>query len=1540
MLGRLTRAATFGKSFCGGVAEIGAAILARLRHDAGMKASSRPVFRFALLFSVISMVSVVAADLTLHTRRQVDRGNGNFSPVEKDVTWDATKTAIVICDMWNQHWCKGATERVTEMAPRMNEVIKKARAQGVFIIHAPSETMKFYEGTPARKRAQAAPKVAPVVPLQRWCNLDPKKEGALPIDDSDGGCDDEPKCKGGPPYPWTRQIAALEISDEDAITDSEEAYYLMQQRGIENVIVMGVHANMCVLGRPFSIRQMVAQGKNVALMRDMTDTMYNSRMRPFVNHFRGTDLVVQHIERHWASSITSADFLGGEAFHFKGDAGQKTKSAGAEPTKATGKKIVFMIGEPEYKTETTLPEFAKAELEPLGIQCTFVIADKKDSNEFRGLDALKEADLLFVSVRRATPTKENMALIREHLRAGKSLAGIRTASHAFSARPPDDQHVAWTNFDTEILGGHYENHYGKGPEVEIKATTEGARSPILSGVTPLPFKTPSHLYRSRNLFHTATSLLTGQVEGRPEVEPVAWINTGENRRVFYTSLGAPEDFKMAQFRALLRNGILWALELPIGATEERKNASAPADNDQPGPLSPPEAAKSFTVADGLEWEQVLVEPIVAQPLQISFDERGRMWVVQYLQYPHPAGLKMVSRDNFWRAVYDKVPPPPPNHFRGMDKITIHEDTDGDGKYDLHKTFVDGLSIVTACAQGRGGVWVLNPPYLLFYPDANHDDVPDGPPVVHLAGFGIEDTHSVANSLRWGPDGWLYGAHGSTVTGKIIRPGIDKEPIQFLGQLIWRYHPETKQFEIFAEGGGNAFGLEIDAKGRAFSGHNGGNTRGFHYVQGGYSQKGFEKHGPLSNPYTFGYFKQMAHPDADRFTHTFLIYESGALGSQYEGKLFGCEPLQGRIVMSELMPDGSTFKTRDTGYAITTTDKWFRPVDIKEGPDGAIYVADWYDRQVNHYRNHEGQVDPTNGRIYRLKARGAKPMKLENLGALSSEQLIAKLDAPEKSVRQTALRLLGDRHPESLGAQIAAKLKGASGQGALELLWALDRVGGFDEMSGRELLKHADPFVRQWTVRLLGDRKEISTETAQTLASVAELEPNIYVRSQLASTARRLSAEQDFAIVRALAGHAEDARDPHMPLLIWWAIEAKAEKNADEIVQAFSDLSLWEKPLIREAVVDKLMRRFAQAGSRQDMLICARLFALSPDAAQTERMERGFEEGIKGRPLSGLPKELLAAMQKAGVKNESLAVRLGDRGAIQEALRTVSNPNTKSERRFRLMEALGETDNPEAGRLLAEIIGRHEDSEVTRRALAGLQRFDDAEIGRAVAQEIPKMDAESQVMAINYLASRPTSTRALLDLIAAKQLDAKKIPQDIVAKVRVNVPAEAVKIWGAEKRQTTGEMQVEIDRIAKILESGSGSPYEGIKVFSMTCASCHRLFGQGGQIGPDLTAFKRDDLPNMLLNIVNPNAEIREGYVNYIVTTKDDRTLTGFLADEDKQVVVLRGIDGVNVTLARAEIAEMKPAGFSIMPEGLLSGLADQQLRDLFAYLRSAQPLVR
>lgn len=256
-------------------------------------------------------------DLNLRQLRKTD-GVEQWQQTFTHVKWDPSHTAAVICDMWDRHWSRNNTARVAEMAPRMNEVITELRRRGVLIIHCPSDTMSYYEGTPGRKLAQSAPRVDTAIPLTGWCSLNLSNEAALPIDDSDGGADDDPPCPEAtkPPWPWSHEIDAIQIKDGDAITDNKEAFYLMRQRGITNVMVMGVNENMCVLGRPFSIRQMVTQGQNVVLLRDLTDSMYNPKRKPHVDHYTANELMAWHIEKYWCPTITSDQIMGGSPFVF------------------------------------------------------------------------------------------------------------------------------------------------------------------------------------------------------------------------------------------------------------------------------------------------------------------------------------------------------------------------------------------------------------------------------------------------------------------------------------------------------------------------------------------------------------------------------------------------------------------------------------------------------------------------------------------------------------------------------------------------------------------------------------------------------------------------------------------------------------------------------------------------------------------------------------------------------------------------------------------------------------------------------------------------------------------------------------------------------------------------------------------------------------------------------------------------------------------------------------------------------------------------
>lgn len=974
----------------------------------------------------------------------------------------------------------------------------------------------------------------------------------------------------------------------------------------------------------------------------------------------------------------------------------------------------------------------------------------------------------------------------------------------------------------------------------------------------------------------------------------------------------------------------------------RVNAQEKKAPPPPAALAPAAALQKLTVAGDLAVDQVLAEPEVAQPIFSTFDERGRLWVVQYLQYPFPAGLKILSEDKHLRATYDKVPPPPPRHFIGADKITIHEDTDGDGKYDRHKTFVSGLNIVTSCVPVRDGVWVLNPPYLLFYPDRNHDDLPDGDPEVHLEGFGLEDTHSCANSLQWGPDGWLYACQGSTVTGVIKRPGSNDPAVHSMGQLIWRYHPPTRRYEIFAEGGGNAFGLEIDSKGRVFSGHNGGDTRGFHYVQGGYYQKAFQKHGVLSNPFAFGYFAAMKHPKVPRFTHNFIVYEGATLPETYSGKLFGVAPLQSHVVVSERLPDHGSFQTRDVDQVLKSSDPWFRPVDIKVGPDGGVYVCDMYEGQIAHLRHHEGSIDKTNGRIYRLHHAQQKPLAPFDLSKKSTAELVELLRQPNKWQRRTALRLLGERKDKAALPALRHLLDSKNGQDALEALWGLNLCGAFDDSLAVKTLQHRDPYVRQWTVRLLGDARRVSPALTRTLAELAQKEPHVEVRGQLASSARRLPAGEGLPIIANLLGHSEDVDDLFQPLLVWWAIESRCDSDRDRVLQLFEDSATWRLPLVEKHLLSRLMRRFAQVGTRKDLLTCARLLRLAPDEERIKVLLRGFEEAFQGRTIASLPPELGDALAKHGGSSLVLGLRLNKPEAVTKALAVLTDAKADNNQRLQLIPILGEIQQPRALPVLLDLLKNSNDDAVRMAVLTALQPYDDPRIAPTVLERYGQFPEEVREVAQTLLISRRVWTRQLLEAADHGKIDKTTLSKDTIRRMTAHRDERIAKLitkhWGNVTGGTTADMRQEITRLEEVLRTGTGNPYAGKKLFAVTCAKCHKLFDKGGEIGPDLTAFKRDDLANMLVHIVNPSAEIREGYETLLAATRDGRLVTGFVVDKDNQVLVLRGADGQTVTLPQKQIEELVPQKKSLMPEGLLKALTDQQVRDLFAYLRSTQPL--
>jgi putative membrane-bound dehydrogenase-like protein len=956
------------------------------------------------------------------------------------------------------------------------------------------------------------------------------------------------------------------------------------------------------------------------------------------------------------------------------------------------------------------------------------------------------------------------------------------------------------------------------------------------------------------------------------------------------------------------------------------------------PLSAAEAQKRFQPRKGYVIDLIAAEPAVKQPLHIAFDHRGRMWVTQYRQYPFPAGLKVVSYDQYIRAKFDKVPPPPPHHFKGEDRITIHEDVKGDGSFSRLKAFLEDLNIATATLPDRNGVWVMNPPYLLYYP-TDRDDRP-GKPVVHLSGFGLEDTHAVASSLTWGPDGWIYGAQGSTCTAKVrVEVKKEKATTDFLGQAIWRYHPTKHLFEIFAEGGGNTFGVAFDSAGRLFSGTNWGTYRGLHYVQGGYYVKGWGKHGPLTNPYALGFFGHMPHQgNADRLTHTFAIYDD-PLMPELSGKIIGVNSLQRRVQVTRLLPDRSTFRTEEEPFLLTTDDGRFRPVDVKAGPHGALYVADLYEPRINHVDPRDNW-DRATGRIWRIRPETFTPAAPTDYNALENKQLIRLLASPSRPARESARLVLGWRKDRSTLPALRDLLR-QEGQPALEALWAIHAVGGLEERTVLSALKHDSPHVRRWAIRLVGDQREASPEVAAAFARLASSERDAEVRGQLASTAKRLPASAALPILAALWTRDEDADDPHIPLLTWWALEAHAEGHRDAIVRLLSREEVRSRPIVGRFLLERIMQRWAMAGGKDNFLACARL--LDASGKKSDRLLVGLEKGLVGRSTGDLPVELpravLGAWERGNTAGQvTLGLRLGHPPAVKKAIALIADEKATPGARLECIRIAGETSLPDSIPALLDAATKSKDSGIRQEALGSLARYSDARIGPAAMALLSEPEAVRNA-ALGLLASRPAWGKLLLGAVEAKKVLPQSLPFEVVHRLSQHkeLADRVTKSFGKVRGGDPEKRKREMLRVASALKKGKGDAAAGKAVFKNACAKCHKLFGEGGDVGPELTGYDRTSALYWMENIIDPSAVIREEYLSFVVRLDDGRTLTGVVAGRDGTTVTLRDQEGRTTRLARSRIEEMTASPVSIMPEGQLRAMSDQQVRDLFAYLMSPRP---
>lgn len=1219
--------------------------------------------------------------------------------------------------------------------------------------------------------------------------------------------------------------------------------------------------------------------------------------------------------------------------------------------------VLFLMGKHEYGTTESLPTFAAEQLTPRGYHAEIVVAAANDRSSpdchvFPNLEsALARADLLVVSTRRRFLTTAQMGALRDWVDQKKPILGIRTASHAFGARSkgegyvPQGDQVSWNDFDRDVFGAHYQGHSRNSDGQTLIIQPRETRSfPVMQGIR-LPDQIPvsASLYYMRQLDDRARILLTGKsADDELSFEPVSWTLEREGWRTFYTSLGDRAHFELPWFNEHLTGAIEWLLEpstAPSGEPEFlEKEYEAPGEG-----LAPADSLAGMITPPDLTVDLLKAEPGIQQPAFLNFDERGRMWVVEYRQYPEPAGLELVSRDQYWRNVYDRKPLPPghPDFTPGLDRISIHEDTNGDGTFDHAKMFVEGLSLATAVVKGNGGAWVLNPPYLLFYPDANEDDVPDAAPSVHLDGFGIQDSHAVVSSLTWGPDGWLYGAQGSTVTSDIVVSGSAAPPESRVGQLMWRYHPTLKTYDVFAEGGGNIWSCEFDAAGRLFAGTN-DRYPAYAYLQGAFYRKNFGKHGALSNPHAYDHFQGIDATGHRRVSTSVLVYGGANLPARFDGSLMYLGVLQGKVGAYQLEPQGLNFTGQALDLPLNATDRWFRPVYLESGPDGAVYVADWYDQQVNHYRNHEGAISKADGRLFRIRGSDTAPIGSFDLSELSATELVDVLYYRNQWWRdQARQQLRGRDDAASILPRLHHMLKNEQGQPALEAMWALNLLSPGDERAFATAIQHTNADVRNWAVRLVGDRRFATDAESGSLLKLATIEQDVEVLAQLASSAARLPTSIAWEITRGLIENPASMTTPGLDRMIWWSVEPRYAESPSAFARWFADIAREVPASLTSDLASFAMRRITADGLNNGFGHATELLDATTDSRLMAAFTQGFETALSGRSLKGLPAELVTALNRQDEAPISLRLRFDFGAALPGAMKLLTSPETELATRLRILEAISERRATSTLPAVLSLLDSAEEPLVLA-TLHGLQAFESDTIATEVTSRMDAWNAHIRDAAETLLVSRAGWSSIWLDQLARSDDPTASISTRALEDMRGlnddEITHQIDALFGSIDSQTDHSFETEIARVREIVSQPGGVPQDGWKHYQQRCAACHRMFDRGGNVGPDLTPYQRDQLDTLLLSIIHPDAEIREGFEMITIETTDDRVLSGFLSRNESDLIALQMVGGAEVIVPRDQVRAITPQARSLMPAGLLTAMEDQALRDLIAYLQIRQPL--
>lgn len=969
----------------------------------------------------------------------------------------------------------------------------------------------------------------------------------------------------------------------------------------------------------------------------------------------------------------------------------------------------------------------------------------------------------------------------------------------------------------------------------------------------------------------------------------------------------------------------------------------------PGPaLSPQEAIARMTVPEGFRVELVASEPDIVNPVAMTFDEQCRVWITESLEYPR------------------KQPGP------GRDRIKVLEDTDGDGQADKFTIHADGLNIPSGIAVGYGGVWVANAPDILFLQDTNGDLKADKQEVV-VTGFGRTDTHELPNSFTWGPDGWLYGLNGVfnhshvrySKENRNYREGHPGWPITC---ALWRIHPVTREFQVFCEGTSNPWGVAIDGEGSFFVSacvidHL------WHLVETGY----YHRQGGPYPPFTWKIDSIVQHKHQKAAYCGIHWFDSDAYPPEYRQKLYMGNIHGNCINVDKLRRDGSTYFGTGEPDFLTANDAWFMPVGQETGPDGSLYILDWYDRYHCYQdanRDPNG-IDRLKGRLYRVRYKDTPRAVGFDLSKETDEQLFQRLAAGNDFVRHTAQRLLTERRAARNWAVEDPILKLAEEvifddrrprAARLHAAWvALSLQAPSDDFLKR-LLRHPDATVKAWAVRCIGDNRGKDSVLGGSLVAARDQSPDVKLQAVIAMGKMLDGVDLLTKLTEILVRCGDDKLIPH---IVWQRLYPLLEDDAATFAAQVRNTDFAIAPAV-EAVIPRAMERILanrqlDAGSIADLLaaVCARAPATARECLRilAARIQSGE---IRDQQLAQLREAIAAtltplladpAKHPLGLEAALVAVSWKDSRGVEFVRQAFANRDRDSAQRLQAISALiaaGDTGVlAAAGHALRE---ESKDRNFHGQLLAALGRFDQPQVAEVVLAAYPALDPQVQPRAIELLTQRAVWAKRLVEAIGGAKMPASVLNVNQVQKLLAlndeQLTAAVAKHWGTVRTSRDPEREAFVTRMRRLVRSTPGDPHRGIVVFNRVCGQCHKIHGQGQEVGPDVTANGRASFDQLLSNVFDPSLVIGAAYQARTVLTSDGRVVTGLLVEDNDQRVVLKAQGGKLETIARGEVEALKVSELSLMPEGLEKQLQPQEIADLFAFItldkhpddKSARPI--